>query len=79
MRPFWRYRISEVWGDRAFAGFHSDGWLRNEVAFSPVSADDSENYLAALPRLLAGRVRLTGRYRSGLKRFGTHEISGKKR
>jgi predicted nucleic acid-binding protein len=53
-----RYRISAVYGDRAFAGFHSDEWLRNAVEYRPCLRTTSENYLAALPRMLAGRVRL---------------------
>ncbi len=53
-----QYRISEVYGDRAFAGFHNDEWLRNGAEYRPCSRTTSENYLAALPRLLAGRVRL---------------------
>jgi hypothetical protein len=53
-----RYRISVVYGDRAFAGFHSDEWLRNATEYRPCLRTTSENYLAALPRMLAGRVRL---------------------
>jgi hypothetical protein len=53
-----QYRISEVWGDRAFHGFHSDEWLRNGAVYRPSVRTTSENYLAALPHLLAGRVRL---------------------
>jgi hypothetical protein len=52
------YRISEVWGDRAFHGFHSDEWLRNDRVFRPSPRTTSESYLKALPRMLAGRVRL---------------------
>jgi hypothetical protein len=47
-----------LWGDRAFHGFHSDEWLRNDRVFRPSPRTTSENYLKALPRMLAGRVRL---------------------
>jgi hypothetical protein len=53
-----QYRVSEIWGDRAFHGFHSDEWLRNGAVYRPSVRTTSENYLAALPHLLAGRVRL---------------------
>jgi hypothetical protein len=53
-----RYRVSEIWTDRAFAGFHADELLRNGLVCRPFPRTTSENYLAALPRLLAGRVRL---------------------
>jgi hypothetical protein len=50
--------ISGVQGDRFAGGFHSDEWRRNGIQFTPCERTTSENYLYALPMLLAGRVRL---------------------
>jgi hypothetical protein len=52
------YGITEVWGDRTAGGFHSSEWARNGFVFRPLPHDTSENYLRALPVLLAGRARL---------------------
>jgi hypothetical protein len=53
-----RYNISEVQGDKFAGGFHADEWQRNGIRFVPCERTTSENYLHALPMLLAGRVRL---------------------
>ena len=52
------YNIREVRGDNYAGGFHSDEWLRNDIVFTPSEFTTSENYLRALPALLAGRVKL---------------------
>ena len=52
------YGVTEVWGDRTGGGFHSSEWARHGFAFRPLPHDTSENYLRALPVLLAGRARL---------------------
>jgi hypothetical protein len=52
------YSISEVWGDKFAGGFHADEWTRNGIAFRAAPFTTSENYLSALPALLARRVRL---------------------
>src|SRR4249919_1114293 len=49
---------TEVRGDRFAGGFHADEWQRHGIAFVPCERTTSENYLHALPMLLAGRVRL---------------------
>ena len=53
-----RYNISEVLGDKFAGGFHADEWQRCGIRFVPCERTTSENYLHALPMLLAGRVRL---------------------
>ena len=53
-----RYNIREVRGDNYAGGFHSDEWLRNDIVFTPSEFTTSENYLRALPALLAGRAKL---------------------
>jgi hypothetical protein len=53
-----QYHVSEVQGDRFAGGFHSDEWQRNGIHFVPCERTTSENYLSALPTLLAGRARL---------------------
>ena len=53
-----QYNISEVQGDRFAGGFHADEWQRHGISFVPCERTTSENYLHALPMLLAGRVRL---------------------
>jgi hypothetical protein len=55
LRP---YGVREVWGDRTAGGFHSSEWARHGFNFRPLPHDTSENYLRALPVLLAGRARL---------------------
>jgi hypothetical protein len=52
------YRITEVQGDAFAGGFHADEWAHNGIKYVPCERTTSENYLAALPVLLAGRVRL---------------------
>ena len=52
------YRIYRVQGDSFSGGFHSSEWQRHNIQFSPCKNTTSENYLAALPMLLAGRARL---------------------
>jgi hypothetical protein len=52
------YGVSEVWGDKFAGGFHADEWVRNGIAFRAAPFTTSENYLSALPALLARRVRL---------------------
>ena len=52
------YGISELRGDQYAGGFHSDEWQRNNITFVPCERTTSENYLHALPMLLAGRARL---------------------
>jgi hypothetical protein len=52
------YGIGEVQGDKYAGGFHSDEWQHNGIRFVPCERTTSENYLHALPMLLAGRVRL---------------------
>jgi hypothetical protein len=46
-----------VLGDGSPA-FHADEWQRCGIRFVPCERTTSENYLHALPMLLAGRVRL---------------------
>ena len=52
------YRIFQVRGDSFSGGFHSSEWQRHYIQFTPCDGTTSENYLAALPMLLAGRARL---------------------
>jgi hypothetical protein len=52
------YGIGEIQGDKFAGGFHADEWKRNGIQFTPCERTTSENYLYALPMLLAGRVRL---------------------
>jgi hypothetical protein len=52
------YGVSEVWGDKFAGGFHADEWVRNGIVFRAAPFTTSENYLSALPALLARRVRL---------------------
>jgi hypothetical protein len=52
------YNITEVRGDAYAAGFHSSEWRNYPVTFVPCKESTSENYLTALPSLLARRVRL---------------------
>jgi hypothetical protein len=53
-----RYRITEVRGDNAGSGFHAGEWDRHQMPFRKFERTTSENYLTALPVLLARRVRL---------------------
>jgi hypothetical protein len=52
------YGIVEVEGDRWAGGFHAQEWEINAIRYAPCERSTSENYLAVLPLLLAGRVRL---------------------
>jgi hypothetical protein len=52
------YGVASVMSDRFAGGFSSDEWTRNSVRFLACARNTSENYLFALPLLLAGRVRL---------------------
>jgi hypothetical protein len=52
------YGIGEVFGDKYAVGFHAAEWKAHGVTFTPCQRNTSENYLAALPMLLARRVRL---------------------
>jgi hypothetical protein len=62
------YGIGAVMSDRYGGGFHSDEWSRNNFLFLPCEKTTSENYLHALPMLLARRYRLidSSTYRSQL-------------
>jgi hypothetical protein len=53
-----KYNIVKVFGDRYAIGFHSNEWQSHGIEFVPCENSTSENYLTALPLLLAGRVRL---------------------
>jgi hypothetical protein len=52
------YRVTEVRGDNAGSGFHAGEWDRHPMPFRKYENTTSENYLTALPVLLARRVRL---------------------
>jgi hypothetical protein len=52
------YRVTEVHGDNYAAGFHSSEWNNHPATFRPCKNSTSDNYLGALPVLLARRVRL---------------------
>jgi hypothetical protein len=52
------YGISEVRGDKFAGSFHADEWRRSGITYRPAATTTSENYLAALPLLLAGKARL---------------------
>ena len=52
------YGITEVQSDKYAGGFHSDEWRRHDIKFIACERTTSENYLACLPLLLAGRARL---------------------
>jgi hypothetical protein len=52
------YKISEVQGDKYAIGFHQTEWRAHGIKFIACERTTSENYLHALPLLLAGRVRL---------------------
>ena len=52
------YRVSEVRGDNMGSGFHAGEWDRYAMPFRRYDDTTSENYLTALPVLLARRVRL---------------------
>ena len=50
------YHVYSVQSDKFAGGFHSSEWTRNGISFVPFENTTSENYLAALPLLLARRV-----------------------
>jgi hypothetical protein len=52
------YKITEIQGDKYAIGFHEAEWRSHGIKFIACKRTTSENYLAALPLLLAGRVRL---------------------
>jgi hypothetical protein len=52
------YGIGAVMSDGYAGGFHADEWSRNNFLFLPCTWTTSENYLHALPMLLAKRARL---------------------
>jgi hypothetical protein len=52
------YRITEIQGDKFALGFHADEWRTHGIRFVPCERTTTENYLACLPLLLAGRLRL---------------------
>src|SRR5262249_37812454 len=52
------YRVTEVRGDNAGSGFHAGEWDRHQMPFRKYENTTSENYLTALPVLLARRGRL---------------------
>jgi hypothetical protein len=52
------YGITSIKGDRYSAGWNADEWTRNGIQYEPSELTKSELYLAALPMLLSGQVRL---------------------
>ena len=52
------YGITEVQSDKYAIGFHEAEWNRHGIKLTACRRTTSENYLHALPLLLAGRVRL---------------------
>jgi hypothetical protein len=52
------YRVTSIKGDRYSAGWNADEWTRAGVKYEPSELTKSELYLAALPMLLSGQVRL---------------------
>jgi hypothetical protein len=52
------YGITEVVGDKYAIGFHEAEWGTHGIRFVACERSTSENYLALLPMLLAGRARL---------------------
>src|SRR5439155_12693756 len=50
--------IHEVQGDKYAVGFHQAEWRTHGIRFVACDRSTSENYLALLPLLLAGRARL---------------------
>jgi hypothetical protein len=52
------YSITEVVGDKYAIGFHEAEWRTHGIRFTACEHTSSENYLALLPILLAGRARL---------------------
>ena len=52
------YGALSVVGDRYSSGWNADEWKRAGIAYRPSELTKSELYLAALPMLLSGQVRL---------------------
>jgi hypothetical protein len=52
------YRVASIKGDRYSAGWNADEWSRAGIKYEPSELTKSELYLAALPMLLSGQVRL---------------------
>jgi hypothetical protein len=52
------YRVTEIQSDKYAIGFHEAEWRSHGIKFTACKRTTSENYLQALPLLLAGRVRL---------------------
>ncbi|SHM06931.1 hypothetical protein SAMN05444159_7589 [Bradyrhizobium lablabi] len=52
------YRITSIRGDRYSAGWNADEWARAGIKYEASELTKSELYLAALPMLLSGQVRL---------------------
>jgi hypothetical protein len=52
------YNITEIQGDKYAIGFHEAEWRGHGIKLIACDRTTSENYLHALPLLLAGRVRL---------------------
>jgi hypothetical protein len=52
------YGIRTITGDRYSAGWNADEWSRAGIKYEPSELTKSELYLAALPMLLSGQVRL---------------------
>jgi hypothetical protein len=52
------YRVTEIQGDKYAIGFHEAEWRIHGIKFTACKRTTSENYLQALPLLLAGRLRL---------------------
>ena len=52
------YRVSKIVGDRYSSGWNATAWERAGIKYVPSQLTKSEVYLAALPMLLSGQVRL---------------------
>jgi hypothetical protein len=52
------YRVKSITGDRYSSGWNSDAWERASIKYEPSKLTKSDIYLAALPMLLSGQVRL---------------------
>jgi hypothetical protein len=52
------YNVTEIQGDKYAIGFHEAEWRSHGIRFMACERTTSENYLHALPLLLAGRLRL---------------------
>jgi hypothetical protein len=52
------YNITTIQGDKYAIGFHEQEWRSHNIKFVACARSTSENYLHALPLLLAKRVRL---------------------